>query len=140
MQIQFQGRTYSYDETKIDINQAYVIKANTGWTIRGWQENLEQLDPHAIAHLWWIILAQNGETRNIADLGNFPVVALMVAIGEAAEAEQARQTAGQPGGPTPPAPASPPAPNGAGAPTAPIPGSTPTSGSSAANTSSSSPT
>jgi len=72
VQIQFQGRTYSYDAAKVTIAQAYVIKANTTWTLKAWQEQIGELDPHAIAHMWWIVLAQNGEVRNPNDLGDVP--------------------------------------------------------------------
>jgi hypothetical protein len=105
--IHFQGRNYTWDEEKITLNQAYVIKANTGHTIRAWLEAIQELDPHAIAHMWWIILAQNGETRNVADLGEVPFIALMAAIGESAEAEEKAQQTAAAAGPTPPAPASP---------------------------------
>lgn len=86
MKIDFDGKTYDLDPTEIDIDEAMFIKVKFGFSLKGWQEALEESDPAALKALYWLMMKQNG-TRVDVDRVNFKVVKFIEAFDQAQKAE-----------------------------------------------------
>jgi len=80
MKIEFEGRTWSYDDDLITVGQAEVIEAAPGgwaWTVRDentgeeqprsghsvydWRQSVGESSARAFRYLYWIMREQNGD-------------------------------------------------------------------------------
>jgi hypothetical protein len=87
MKIEFEGRTWSYDDDLITVDQAEVIEAAPGgwqWTQRDadgnevrqvsgrsvwdWRQAVTEGSARAFRYLYWIMAAQNGDPLPLEDV------------------------------------------------------------------------
>lgn len=117
MKIDFEGRTWQLDTADISLRQGIEIQAHTGLTLRKWEDALTD-DEHpkfleSYQALYWLMLAQNGETPPLIGDVDFRLIRFFEAVITAMEAEikAAKAAAGdEKPDPTRPAPGSPPSP------------------------------
>ena len=98
--VHFEGQDYNFDIEALDLAQARSIKRQTGMSIRKLLDGLADLDPEALAALYWLMLAQNGKATDISKV-NFKILEFGVALNDAmgdeeAEEENPTETAGEP--------------------------------------------
>lgn len=110
MIIKFGGRDWEF-EHEATLQQGIVIQSYTGMSINAWEKSLEEIDKpeflKSLAAVYWLMLAQNGETAPIAEV-DFPMRKFIDAYGDAlaADLEQRKAAAAVPEpepGPTIPA-------------------------------------
>jgi len=96
MKVEFDGKTYLYDPTKIKVSQAYVIQNYTrdeqyptGRGFMEWQQGFQEMKPNCMQALLWKLKNDNGEPCTIEQVGDFDMGELMAAIGKAAQEEDA---------------------------------------------------
>jgi hypothetical protein len=92
VKIEFEGRTWEFDEREIDVRQGIVIHMVHGMTIAEFSAGLPELDARSLQSAYWLMLQQNGVVKPIADC-NFKAVAFAEAYGEAYAAEVAAREA-----------------------------------------------
>jgi hypothetical protein len=92
MNINFEGRTWKFDQDTITVKQGIAIHLAHGLTILDMLNGLKALDPRAIQADYWLMLQQNGITKPIADC-DFDSLAFMAALGEATDAEATEELA-----------------------------------------------
>lgn len=128
MKIEFEGRTWAYDEDEITISQAELIEAEGPWawmaraegsdpqqrsgrSLFDWRQALSEGSPRAYRVLYWLMRAQDGEPIPL-DQADCAYLKLIAAFGQAwaAEMKAAAEAEGEPD-PTKP-PATPPTPAG----------------------------
>ena len=86
MKIEFEGRTWQFDEDEITVKQGIAIHLAYGFTVSAWLEELAKLDPRAVQCTLWLMYQQNGVSKPIADCDG-SLVAFMTAYTEARQAE-----------------------------------------------------
>ena len=84
MKIDFEGRTWDFDEDEIDLKQATVLYMTYKMTLGEWIEGIGKADQRALGFAYWLMLQQNGVVKPIADC-NPKIVAFAVAYGTARE-------------------------------------------------------
>lgn len=99
--VHFEGAEYNFDIEDLNLAQARVIKNQTGMSIRKLLDGLAELDPEALAALYWLMLNQNGKAVDIHKV-NFKVMEFGKALDEAFEADGEAEE-----NPTPLAPSAP---------------------------------
>lgn len=95
--VEWEGKTYQYSPSLIDIRTAIAIKDYTGLGMRSWERAVDDADPQALQCLLFAIKAQAGERVPIASLEFSPVeffaeinrAALEAVAAAAAEAREA---------------------------------------------------
>jgi hypothetical protein len=92
MNINFEGRTWKFDQDTITVKQGIAIHLAHGLTILDLLNGIKALDPRAIQADYWLMLQQNGITKPIADC-DFDSLAFMAALGEATDAEATEELA-----------------------------------------------
>lgn len=92
MKIEFEGRTWQYDEDEITLEQAMAMRLVHGLTILDWQEGLARLDERALQCSYWLMLNQNGIVKPVLEC-EFSPVAFTVAYRDAQAAERAAEKA-----------------------------------------------
>ena len=153
----FEGRDWDVDFDAITVDEWRELKRKCKMTPRKFQEGMEEADPDALTFAYWLMLRQNGGTREpLGDNLKPDILELNEALGTATELEKEAQeaakkaeleeaaaaavpTGSRPAGDLSPEPVSQTAPSGPNAspPPAPVSGSgTATSSSSAPSTSS----
>ena len=106
MKVDFQGRTWQLETADVDMEQGLAVTGYTGLTLVAWEKSL--LDPDSMAWLksmrclYWLMLAQNGESVQLAT-ANFAPLTLWSAFAEAAAAEAEASGAAAEADPTRPA-------------------------------------
>ncbi len=88
MKLSFDGREWEFSEDAITIQQAIAIHLAYGFTVAAWLDGMGRSDPRAWQCAYWLMLAQNGETRPLKDCDG-PLVAFMSAYAEAQQEAQA---------------------------------------------------
>ena len=86
MRVEFQGKEYTLDIDEIDVAQSRHIYRKTGLSLLKLEEGLAEVNPDALVALYWLMLAQSGETVDM-DKVNFPVVKFANALIEANKRE-----------------------------------------------------
>jgi hypothetical protein len=120
VKIEFEGRTWEFDQNTITIKQGVAIWYAHKLTIHEYLQALGKLDGRAVQVARWLMMQQNGMITPLADADG-DAIAFMAAYGDAAQAEadaeQAAQDAqldasdrGAAAVPTSPLPAVPPSP------------------------------
>jgi len=94
MIIEFEGRQRSIDSGKVTIEQAFVIKSSTvdpqypaGRGLKAWQEGLNDVDPHCLRALYWLMLQQEGTEGPCVGL-SFPAISFQNAVVAAIQLQQ----------------------------------------------------
>ena len=101
MKITYQGTGYEFDQEAITVDQWRELKRKYHMTPRQFQEATDDADPDAYTFLWWVLLHQNGGTREpLGDGLKFDLIALNHAFGAAVESDLERQAAEQAADPT----------------------------------------
>lgn len=90
MQVNFVDKEYTLDLEDLDLSQARAIKVQTGLTIAGLKRGLFELDPEALAALYWLMLNQSGQTVDLRKV-NFKVAKFATAVGDAYDREEAAE-------------------------------------------------
>lgn len=90
MLVKFEDKEYSFDLDELDVSQATTIKNRYHFTLLGLEQGLMTGDPDALRCIYWLMLWQNGERKNIDNV-NFKVVKFAAALQEANAAEEARR-------------------------------------------------
>lgn len=123
MIVEFEGRTWELDPSKLRLQQGYVIQAFTGMSVGDWQDSLDfktgkdadgndvLLNPppewlKSIAALYWLMLSQNGIKTPI-DEADCEVETFLAAFVQAMMAELEKRKAEAQPDPTPPSPTTP---------------------------------
>lgn len=88
MHIDWAGKRYDFDPEEVDVQQGIVIKMSFGWTMKAWQEALNEVDPQAIQAVFWLMRTQNGESCNLSEQ-NFPISKFTAAFQKAQEESEA---------------------------------------------------
>lgn len=87
MQITFDGIDYEFDIEAMDRSEASYIYRQAGLTIGALIKGLADFNPDALDAVYWLMLKQNGQVRDIHKLPNYPIVKFGEAIAQAFEAE-----------------------------------------------------
>jgi hypothetical protein len=120
--IEFEGRSWQYDEDKVSVQQAITLHLTYGLTISAWQLGVAELDPRALQFCYWLMLQQGGVKKPLKDL-DFAVIEFIEAYRgaqDARDAEEAEAESAEPD-PTPPSPPEDPPSTGPSTPTATTP-------------------
>ncbi len=80
--------SWTFDEDEITIQDAYMLKAETGLALRPFFEGLADMDPQCLQALVWFLRRKAGEPVRIADV-NFRVTALKMEQEESPTEEDA---------------------------------------------------
>lgn len=80
--VHFEGAEYNFDIQDLTLMQARIIKNQTGMSVRKLMDGLVELDPEALAALYWLMLNQNGKAVDIHKV-NFKVMEFGKALDEA---------------------------------------------------------
>lgn len=69
MKIDWNGRELFYDDRRVTVSQARILKTDTGldWPMQ-FVEAIGKMDPAAIQGLMWLVRAQNGYQERIDDV------------------------------------------------------------------------
>jgi len=84
--VHFEEQDYNFDIEDLSLSQARSIFRQTGLTVKGLMDGLNEMDPEALAALYWLMLAQNGTVTDINKV-NFKVMKFAEALGKAFEDE-----------------------------------------------------
>ena len=89
MQFEWDGSTWYYDDRKVTVSVAGIIKKETGlnWPV-DFAEALQSMDPNAIQALMWLVRQQNGRVEQISEVDG-PIVPFMEAYAAGLTAEAA---------------------------------------------------
>ena len=104
MLVQFQDEEYQFDIEALDLSEARYIKRNAGLSVKQLMDAVGEIDPEALAAIYWLMLKQSGKVQDISKL-NFPVLK----FAEALAAAFASENEGKEEDPTEAAPAASPA-------------------------------
>lgn len=87
MEIQWEGRTWQYQDRAVTVSMCRIIKSETGlrWPSE-FGEAIGKMDPDAVAALMWLVKTQNGVQATIGDQDGSPLD-FLEAYGKAAQAE-----------------------------------------------------
>ena len=85
MRIEWNGRTYEYDDAAVTVSQAQILKNETGikWPAEFF-DLLKETDPTAVQALMWLVRTQSGEQLRIADCDG-SIVQFLEAYAKAAQ-------------------------------------------------------
>jgi hypothetical protein len=92
MNVNFEGRTWEFDQNTITVLQGIAMHLAYGLTIKGLLLGIQEMDPRAIQCDYWLMLQQNGVTRPIKEC-EFDAIAFLAALGDARQAEEAPEEA-----------------------------------------------
>lgn len=70
------GDDYEYDQNKLDLTEAIIIKKELGLTIADYLEGNRRLDPEALKAMVWLAKRRAGEAVKLRDL-TFDCMALI---------------------------------------------------------------
>lgn len=119
MKVEFEGRTWELDPSRLRLQQGYVIQAFTGMSVGDWQDSLDfktkkdadgndvLLNPppewlKSVAALYWLMLSQN-DVKTPIDEADCEVEAFLAAFMKAMMAElEKRKAEAQPDPTSPP--------------------------------------
>ena len=91
MLVKFDDKEYNFDLDEISRSEAGYIKRHTGMTLMALQKALDDVDPDALAAIYWLMQKQDGKATDIDRL-DFKAVklanALVAATLEAVEKAQ----------------------------------------------------
>lgn len=90
MKVEFEGRTWEYDEDRVSVQQAIAFHFAYGFNILDWQLAIEKLDPRALQCCYWLMLQQAGVVGPLKDC-DFAVVEFAAAYRAAQDAEAAEE-------------------------------------------------
>lgn len=85
--VSFEGKDYQFDIEELTLNQARYISRNCKLSVRKLMDGLVDLDPEALAALYWLMCDQNGERKEISKV-DFPLIKFAAAIGDAFPADE----------------------------------------------------
>lgn len=97
------GKDYEFDRNKLALTEAISLKKASGFTVRGFQDGLNDLDPEALQAMVWLAKQRAGEAVRMQDI-DFEIYEL---CGTLRNEEPASEQ--------PDPPAAPPIPDGSGA-------------------------
>lgn len=92
MKIDFEGRTWSYDDDEITVQQAEVIEQETEGSVADWAQSRAGLGSKTYRILYWLMCAQNGESVQLDEV-NFRLLPFVTAFTTALRAETAQEAA-----------------------------------------------
>jgi len=101
MKIDFEGRTWSYDDEDITVDDAEVIEKETGGSVADWAQSRAGVGSKAYRILYWLMRSQNGDPVPLADV-NFRLLPFVEAFTNALRAETATAEAAAPDPTVPP--------------------------------------
>lgn len=61
LEIEWDGQEYGYDPEEIDMPTATTIKDHTGWGLKTWSKEVDEMNPIALNALLYAIKRQNGD-------------------------------------------------------------------------------
>ena len=76
----FDGVDYTWEASKVTLEQAFVIKNFTTFGLVSWMRGIADADPGCIQTLWWVINAQNGKTMTVEEAGSVLPLQLLDAV------------------------------------------------------------
>ena len=88
MDVEYDGAKYTFDLDDITVQQAKNIHSAFGLTLMGLEQGLNDGHPDALTAIYWLMMAQSGQTANIKTL-DFKIVKFAQALEKATEAEAA---------------------------------------------------
>jgi hypothetical protein len=93
MLINWDGTDYLYDDRRVKVSQAAIIKRETGldWPME-FAEAIGKLNPDAVRAMMWLVRLQNGHIERIEDVDG-SVMEFLEAYSKGVEAELAKQAA-----------------------------------------------
>jgi hypothetical protein len=78
MKLVVEGQAYEFDQGRLTVKEARLIKGATGFTVNAWQQALGELDADAVAALVWLLRRRNGELGLAFDDVDFDLSSLTV--------------------------------------------------------------
>lgn len=85
--VHFEDQDYNFDIEELSLSQARSIFRQTGLTVKGLMDGLSDMAPEALAALYWLMLAQNGQVTDIGKV-NFKVMKFAEAMSKAFDDEK----------------------------------------------------
>lgn len=73
------GRRYEFDQNKLDLTEAIIIKETTGLTIKDFQLGMESLDPFALRAMVWLARRRTGVAGRLLDV-TFDCMELILSV------------------------------------------------------------
>ena len=106
MKINWNGEELYYDDRRVTVSQARILKSETGldWPM-AFVEAIGRMDPAAVQGLMWLVRAQNGRVERIDDVDG-SIMEFIDAYSAAVDVEIAKRAVvqGEAADPTPVAP------------------------------------
>jgi hypothetical protein len=88
MIINYEGREWTFEASKIGVEEWRELKRKYKMTPKAFQEGLDEADPDVMTFAYWVLLRQNGGTTlPLGDQLKPDIIALNNAFGEAAQNE-----------------------------------------------------
>jgi hypothetical protein len=94
MHVTFDGVEYEFEIEAITRSEAAYIKRRTNMTLGGMLKGVADLDPDAVAAMFWLMLKQNGTNRDIDKMDDFPILKFGNALVEAFALEEEEDPTG----------------------------------------------
>ena len=80
--VRFEDQEFELDIEELTLNQALYIYRQAKMSVRDLMVGLQDLNPDAMAALYWLMLDQNGKRADIGKL-NFKILAFAAALSDA---------------------------------------------------------
>jgi hypothetical protein len=100
--IEFEGRSWQYDEDAVTVQQAIALHLTHGLTIKAWQAGISELDPRALQFCYWLMLSQNDVKPGLLKDLDFAVVEFINAYSEGQAPAAEEEPEPDPTQPSPP--------------------------------------
>ena len=106
LNIEYDGRTYEFEELDLDVDDAEVIQKYVGRSMGDWANGLASCEVKSMIALWWVLRKEAGENPGAigAKVPGFKPLRLFAAYAGAARAEAdrlAEEKAAEEAGPDP---------------------------------------
>lgn len=92
LNIEFNGRTYEFEELDLDVDEAETIQKYVGRSLGDWANGLATCEVKSLQALWWLLRKQAGENPGsiASKVPGFRPLRLFAAYADAIKAEAAR--------------------------------------------------
>lgn len=80
-----EGESYDYDDSTMTVAEARIIKKHTGYGLRSWALNLQDMDADALVGLVFLAKRRAGEAIRWQDLDNLDIAKIGLVGDEAVE-------------------------------------------------------
>lgn len=95
LRFRVEGQEYEYDETRMLVSEARLIKKNAGFGLTGFSEGLRNGDPDALVAMLYLAKRRSGVACRWQDFDNLDLNTIEV-IGDADESEDGGDAEGNP--------------------------------------------